>query len=253
MHITDTMHDYFTERRTCRTFTDRPVTDELLDSLLARAAHAPTTGNMQLYSVVITRDEAARKALAECHFNQPAATGAPVLLTFCADFARFSRWCHLSEAAPGYDNFQGFTTAMLDAVILTQQFNTIAEMEGLGCCYLGTTTYTAPKIATLLKLPGLVVPVCTLAVGWPAKEAEDCGRIPAGAFIHRETYRADSDETILSHYAEKEERDDSKRFCAENSKERLAQVFTDVRYTREMMESFSVVWADFIRQAGFKL
>ncbi|MCM1336360.1 MAG: nitroreductase family protein [Candidatus Amulumruptor caecigallinarius] len=245
--------DYFTERRTCRSFLDKPLTDELLDDMLSRAAHAPTTGNMQLYSVIVTRDEACRKALAECHFNQPAATGAPVLLTFCADFARFCRWCHLSEAAPGYDNLQGLTTAMLDAVILTQQFNTIAEMEGLGCCYLGTTTYTAPKIATLLKLPPMVVPVCTLAVGWPAKVAEDCGRIPASAFIHRETYRNDSDSDILGHYAEKEAREDSKQFCAENSKEHLAQVFTDVRYTREMMESFSVVWRDFLTAAGFKI
>lgn len=247
------MADYFTDRRTCRTFTDEPVPDSLIDSLLTRAAHAPTTGNMQLYSVIVTRDPDARKALAECHFNQPAATGAPLLLTFCADFHRFCRWCRLSQAEPGYDNFQGFTTAMLDTVILTQQFNTLAEMHGLGCCYLGTTTYTAPKIASLLKLPQLVVPVCTLAVGRPAAKGDDCGRIPAHAFIHNETYRPDTDDAILGHYAEKEARDDSKRFCCENSKQTLAQVFTDVRYTREMMESFSIVWRDFIRQAGFNI
>lgn len=246
------MSDYFADRLTCRSYTDKEVTNELLESILERAAHAPTTGNMQLYSVVITRDEEAKKALAATHFNQPAAAGAPVLVTFCADFTRFSRWCKLSDADPGYDNFQGFTTAFIDAIILAQQFNTIAEMEGLGCCYLGTTTYNAPQIAKLLNLPELTVPATTIAVGWPAAHAPESGRLPAKAFIHHEQYREESDSDIMAMYAEKEAREDSKRFVAENNKANLAQVFTDVRYSREMMETFSKIWLDYVKEAGYK-
>ncbi len=244
---------YFYDRRTHRAFSEREVSNELLETLLDAAAHAPTTGNMQLYSVIITRDAEARKALAHTHFNQPASLNAPVLLTFCADFNRFSEWCRQSGADPGYDNLQGFTTAMLDAVIFAQQFNTVAEMNGLGCCYLGTTTYNAPDIACLLQLPSLVVPVVTLAVGYPAGEVEDCGRLPIRSLIHHETYQQPTAEEITVTYAEKESREDSKRFVAENGKENLAQVFTDVRYTRPMMESFSKVWRDFIAAQGFHI
>lgn len=244
---------YFYDRRTYRAFGDKEVSDALLEGLLDAASHAPTTGNMQLYSVVITREAEARKELAKTHFNQPASLNAPVLLTFCADFNRFTSWCRQSDADAGYDNLQGFTTAMLDAVIFAQQFNTVAEMNGLGCCYLGTTTYNAPDIARLLELPSLVVPVVTLAVGYPEGKVDDCGRLPVKGLIHHEKYHAVTPDDIKTIYAEKENREDSKRFVEENGKANLAQVFTDVRYTRGMMESFSATWREFIKAQGFKL
>lgn len=247
------MSNYFTDRRTCRKFTERPVEETLLESLMEQASHAPTTGNMQLYSVVVTRDPEARKALASLHFNQPAATGAPLLLTFCADLKRFSEWCRISAAEPCYDNLQGLTTAFLDAVIFAQQFNTVAEMEGLGCCYLGTTTYNSEKISELLALPDLVVPVTTLAVGYPEQLSEDCGRLPVKAIVHHEKYHHITPEWIEEVYAEKEAREDSQRFIAENSKRTLAQVFTEVRYTREMMEGTSDSLLALVRSKGFAI
>lgn len=246
------MLPYFENRRSCRVFADRRVDLGLVETLLESAAHAPTTGNMQLYSVIITSDDAGRRALAPAHFNQPA-TQAPVLLTFCADFRRFSRWCILSGADPGYDNLQGFMTALLDTVIFAQQFVTLAEMEGLGTCYLGTTTYNAPQIAEALHLPQLVVPVTTIALGWPQGEGEDAGRLPARAYIHHGAYADPTDAEVLDLYAEKEARPDSRRFVEENGKKSLAQVFTDVRYTRQAMEHFSGVLADALRSAGFKI
>lgn len=146
-------NDYWTRRRTIRRYSDREVSEEMLDDIIEKASHAPTTGNMQLYSVIVTRDPEAIKELAPAHFNQPAATGATALLTFCADFNRFCHWCDISDADHGYDNFQSFMTAVLDTAIFTQQFVTIAEQQGLGCCYLGTTTYNAPQIAKRCNSP----------------------------------------------------------------------------------------------------
>ncbi len=153
--------NYWLSRRTIRRYADRSVDAALLDDLLLKASHAPTTGNMQLYSVVITTAPDQRRLLAPCHFNQPQVESAPVVLTFCADFNRFSRWCENRDAQPCYDNFQSFIAAAIDAIAFAQQFNTLAEMEGLGCCWLGTTTYNAPQIAEILNLPRLVVPVIT--------------------------------------------------------------------------------------------
>ena len=180
--------NYWENRRTIRRYADRDVPSELLDGLLLKASHAPTTGNMQLYSVIVTRDEDARQKLAPLHFNQPQVVSAPVVLTFCADFHRMSRWCEERAAEPCYDNLQSFVAAFIDTVAFAQQFNTLAELSGLGCCWLGTTTYNARQIAEVLELPELVVPVITLTVGYPAEDGVDVGRLPLEAVVHNGKY-----------------------------------------------------------------
>lgn len=247
------VNKFFRNRRTIRKYSPQNVDDELLRDIIEQASHAPTTGNMQLYSVVVTRSDEGKKKLAPAHFNQPSVMGSSVVLTICADFNRFEKWCEVSEAVPGYNNFQSLMTAFLDATIFAQQLCTIAEMRGLGCCYLGTTTYNAPQIATALNLPDRVVPVTTLTIGYPDGDAALSDRIPVEGIIHNEKYNDYSVEEIKSLYAEKEAREDSRRFVAENGKSKLAQVFTDVRYTREANEHFSKIYKDFIESKGFAI
>ncbi len=243
---------FWLSRRTIRRYdVTRHVGDSMLEDMLLQASHAPTTGNMQWYSVIVTRDEEGKKALAPAHFGQPQVTGCDVVLTFCADLNRFSRWCEERDADPCYDNFQSLMAAFLDTALLAQQFNTIAEMNGLGVCMLGTTTYNAPEIAAVLDLPALVVPLITLTVGYPAEEPDDCGRLPVEAFIHHGRYHYYTREDIDRLYAVKEARDDSRRFVAENGKSTLAQVFTDVRYPRANNEIFSKKFLDYLKKSGF--
>ncbi len=241
------------ERRTIRQYLDRDIDDTLLNQLLETAFRAPTTGGMQVYSVVVTRDADQKARLAPAHFNQPTVIGAPVVLTFCADFNRFVQWCELNNARPGYDNFQSFVTAAIDALLAAQQFCTAAELSGLGCCYLGTTTYNAPQIAETLNLPRLVVPITTLTVGYPAHTPAQVERLPLDALVHREVYHNYTPDDIRRLYAEKESLPENRRFVEENHKESLAQVFTDVRYPRHNNELFSKIFLDFIVGQGFKL
>ncbi len=244
--------DLLRNRRTIRKYNDTPIGEELLSELLEVAFRAPTTGGMQLYSVVVTRENEMKQKLAPTHFNQPTVTSAPVVLTFCADYNRFVKWCEASDAQPGYDNFASFTTAMIDTLLVAQQFNTAAELRGLGCCYLGTTTYNAPQIAEILNLPRLVVPVTTLTVGFPADVPQQVERLPLEAIVHHEQYKDYTTDDIHRLYAEKEALPANKRFVEENGKATLAQVFTDVRYTKKDNEYFSRIWADFIASQGFK-
>ncbi|MBP5708181.1 MAG: nitroreductase family protein, partial [Bacteroidales bacterium] len=130
-------------RRTIRKYSSKPIDDALLEDLLTKGCRASNTGNMQAYSIIVTRDEEKKKELAPCHFNQPMVVGAPVVLTFCADFNRFSKWCLERNAVPGYDNFLSFFSASIDALLVAQTVAVAAEEAGLGLCYLGTTTYTA--------------------------------------------------------------------------------------------------------------
>lgn len=244
------MDKYFLERRSIRSYQEREIPDKLLREILTAAAKAPTCGNMQLYSVIVTRDAARKEALAAQHFNQPA-TKAPVILTVCADFARFTRWCELRGADAGFDNEESFMSAAADALILAQQIVTVAEREGLGTCYLGTVTYNAPEIAGLLNLPRLTVPVASIAIGFPAEKGEQTERLPVEAFVHDETYRDDSDEEILKLFRSKEEYPANMKYVEENGKDNLAQVFAEVRYPRAMNEEFSAKLRPYLRQSDF--
>ncbi len=244
--------DYFASRATVRAYDpERHISEELLDSILERAMRAPTTGNMQLYTIIVTRDPERKAALTPLHFNQPASTGADVLLTVCADFNRFTRWCQLSKADPGYDNLLSFMSAMTDAVIVAQQIVTIAETEGLGTCYLGTVTYNADKISELLNLPELVIPVACISLGYPAAPAQQCERLPLKAVVHSEQYRTDSDADIIELFKTKDEYEPNKQFVVDNDKETLAQVFTDIRYPRALNESVSSMLEKLLRDKGF--
>lgn len=241
------MEQYFTTRKSCRTFSNKEVSDSLLKEILEAAMKASTTGNMQLYSVVITRDKTKKNELAPAHFRQSAFVNAPVILTFCADFNRFVKWCNFSEATAGYDNLQSFIAAALDTVIFAQQFVTIAEKEGLGTCYLGTTTYNPELISQVLNLPKRVVPIVTVSVGYPAGEQTETDRLPVESILHDEKYKDYTETDIKRYYSEKEQREDSKAFIAENNKKTLAQVFTDIRYPKNNNEIFSKAFGDFLK------
>ena len=222
----------------------------MIRALLEASIHAPNTGNMQLYSVIITTDDETLAQLAPCHFNQPASK-APALVTFCADFNRFNHWCEVSGATPGYDNLQSLTWAIVDATILAQQFVTVAELNGLSTCYLGTTTYNAPKIAEILDLPKRVIPVATIALGYADTIPEPTERLPLDAVVHSGKYHDYSDDDIKRLYHEKENLDINRKFVEDNAKPSLAHIFTDVRYRKQDNEYFSKVFLDFIISQGF--
>ena len=245
------MLDIIMKRRTIRKYTDRKVDDNLLQEILNAGCRTSTTGNMQVYSIIITRSETMKKALAPLHFNQKVVTEAPVLLTFCADFNRFNKWCLQGNAEPGYDNFLSFVTASIDALLVAQTVCVAAESKGLGICYLGTTTYMAHKIIEVLKLPKGVVPITTVTMGWPAEIPEQVDRLPLEAILHNEVYSDYSEEEITRFYSEKENRSDSKQFIAENNKETLAQVFTDVRYKKADNINFSKILLQVLKDQGF--
>jgi len=245
------MNSTFFTRRTVRKYEGRDIESILLDRILTAGTRASTTGNMQVYSIIVTRDAAMKERLAPAHFSQPMVTEAPVVLTFCADFNRFNKWCRQREASPGYDNFLSFMTAAIDALLVAQTVCNAAEEEGLGICYLGTTTYNADKIIEVLDLPSGVVPVTTVTMGWPAEIPEQVDRLPLDGVVHRERYRDYTPAMIDDLYREKEARKDNLGFISENNKKTLAQVFTDVRYRKEDNEYFSGVLLDVLRKQGF--
>ena len=238
-------------RKTIRKYSDKIVDNELLNKLLEEAEQTPTMGNLQLYSVVVTRSKDGKEALAPAHFNQPMVTEAPVVLTICADFRRTSVWAENRKATPGYDNFLSFMNASTDALLYTQSFCNLAEEEGLGTCYLGTTIYMPQMIIDTLKLPKLVFPIATITLGWPDEEPNISDRLPLTAIIHNEHYEDYTPEKINDYYTEKENLKENIQFVEINKKETLAQVFTDIRYTKKDNQAMSKGMIDALKKQGF--
>ena len=239
------------QRRSIRKYSSKDVSNELLTRLIDEAQHTQTMGNLQLYSVVVTRDEKQKAAISPAHFNQPMVKGAPVVLTICADFRRTTRWCEERQAMPGYDNLLSFMNAATDALLFTQTLCNLAEEEGLGYCFLGTTVYQPQMIIDVLQLPELVMPVATITLGWPDEDPSPSDRLPVEAIMHNETYCDYSKERIDTLYADKEALEENKEFCRINNKETLAQIFTDIRYTKADNEAMSSTLLETLKKQGF--
>ena len=238
-------------RRTIRKYADREVSETLLNRLFSEAARTQTMGNLQLYSVVVTRSAEMKAKLSPAHFNQPMVKAAPVVLTICADFNRTSVWARNRQATPGYDNFLSFINAATDALLFTQTLCNLMDEEGLGYCYLGTTVYMPQMIIDTLRLPQLVMPVATLTVGWPAEEPRLSDRLPLESFVHQETYQDYLANDIDTYYHDKENLEENLNFVKINHKETLAQVFTDIRYTRKDNEAMSKELINVLVRQGF--
>ena len=238
-------------RRTIRRYSQEPVDEGLLGRLISEASRTQTMGNLQLYSVIVTRSQQVKEQLAPAHFNQPMVTQAPVVLTVCADFNRTSQWARFRQAEPGYDNFLSFINAATDALLYTQTLCNLMDEEGLGYCYLGTTVYQPMRIIETLGLPQLVMPVATLTVGWPDEQPPLSDRLPLKAIIHEESYHDYTPQMIDQCYAYKEGLPENQHFVEVNNKQTLAQVFTDIRYTRKDNEAMSQGLIEALRHQGF--
>lgn len=237
--------------RTIRKYKSDPIDEALLNQILQAGFRASTTGNMQVYSIIVTRDEEKKKKLWEFHFKQNMVLQAPVLLTFCADFNRFNQWCRQRKAEPGYDNFLSFTTAAIDALLAAQNVAIAAEAHGLGICYLGTTTYNADKLVDFFACPEGVVPITTLVLGYPDEAPALVDRLPFEGIVHQEKYKPYTAKAIDRIYKEKENLPQTAQLLEENQLETLAQIFTQKRYTKADNVAFSKSFLRVLTRQGF--
>ena len=237
--------------RSIRKYQEKEIPQDVLERVLEAGTRASNTGNMQVYSVVVTQSAEMKAKLSPLHFNQPMIKQASVVLTVAADVARFQHWCEINGAERSYDNFLWFVCGCIDSMLFAQNIAVAAEAEGLGLCFLGTTLYNPQGIVDVLGLPRLVAPVATITLGWPAEEPAQTDRLPLSAIVHDEHYHDYDAQTIDNAYSEKESLPENLAFVRENGKQTLAQVFTDVRYTRRDNEALSRGYLDMLRHQGF--
>ncbi len=243
MDILDTIKQH----RSIRAYKPDPVPPDLLNEILAAGIRASSSGNMQTYSIIVTRDRALRERLYEPHMAQNMVLDAPVLLTFCADFHRMRRWVALNDAPDNFDNFMSFMIATIDAVLVSQNVALAAEARGLGICYMGSTLANCDEIGQILQLPSNVVPVAGFSLGYPAEDPAPRDRLPLDGLVHQETYHAYSDDEINQIYEERNVKGWERymtfprlrQMVEESGVKNLAQIYTVVKYTQESHQMFS--------------
>ncbi len=255
MDVIDHMHRH----RSIRSYRPDPVSDELLNELLGAGLRASSSGNMQAFSVVVTRDRGLRERLFEAHMQQPMVLEAPVLLTFCADFRRMRKWLALSEAPPNFDNLMSFMIGAIDATLASQNVALAAEARGLGICYMGSTLAHCDMVGEVLELPEHVVPVVGFSLGYPAEEPAPRDRLPLAGLVHLETYQDPDDARVREIYREREVAGWDRYMARPELRERvergearnLAQIYTKLKYTRDSHIAFSKRVADYLAHQGF--
>ena len=233
--------------RSIRKYKPDLIPEELLQEILQAGIRTSSSGNMQTYSIIVTRDQQLRKRLLEPHMGQKMVVDAPVFLTFCADFNRMRRWLKLNQAADNFDNFFSFLIGAIDAILVSQTVALAAESRGLGLCYLGSTLASADVIGEILGLPKNVVPVTGFSLGYPDEQPDLRDRLTLSSLVHWETYKDYTDQEIQDIYEEREikgwQRYMKSKWLREQVEEKgvenLAQLYTEVKYTRTSHQEFS--------------
>ena len=240
--------DTMLQHRSVRRFTSEAVSDELLGQIVDCGLRASNTGNMQLYSVIATRQEPLRSDLCKLHFGQCAT--APLWLTICTDVARYHQYCRVNQCEEPYGNLLWFVSALVDASLCAQNICVAAESKGLGFCYLGTVNYNTRQIAELLQCPKGVVPVIAIAMGHPDEQPRRSERLGQDAVLHSETYHVPTDDELVASHKVRDEHPFNRQMVVENGTRNYCEIFTTKRYPHQMNVAVSRDLLNFLKDSG---
>jgi nitroreductase/FMN reductase [NAD(P)H] len=188
------------DRRVARRYTDQDIPDSLLDALLAAAQSAPAKSDLQQYSVVVMRDRARIKQIADWIGTMDWIATAPVFLVWCGDMRRGQRLCALHDMPHANNNMDTFLNTAVDCTLAMAQFIAAADAVGLGTCPISYVRSHIERVSPLLGLPSGVYPVAGLSVGWPVFRRPVSMRLPPSVVVHRERYDDSNLETEVAAY-----------------------------------------------------
>ena len=149
-------------RRSIRQYTDRPVPDEVVTDLLKAAMAAPSAGNQQAWQFVAINEREILDEMPTIHPYSRMVKQAPLAILVCGDMAL--------ETNKGY--------WVQDCSAATQNLLLAAHANGLGAVWLGVypREQRVVDFRKLLGLPGHVVPLALVSIGYPAEEKSPANR-----------------------------------------------------------------------------
>ncbi|SFV09272.1 NADPH-dependent oxidoreductase [Alicyclobacillus macrosporangiidus] len=181
-----------TSHESIRGFQSTPVDDVRLQAILVSARSAPSSSNLQAYSIVVVKDAARKKRLAALSGNQRFIEEAPVFLVFCADIYRLRYVTKRQGYRFAAETLEMFLLASVDAALVLQNALVAAESLGLATVPVGSIRNHPEEVAAELALPDSVYALAGLALGYE-REGVRRGvkpRLPARVTVHEEQYSA---------------------------------------------------------------
>ncbi len=198
------LYELLMARRSVRHFEDRPVPDSILDELLDVANNAPSGGNIQPLSIIVVRESAGRKRLAEIVGGQPWVRNAPLSLIFCMDFNRVKTWARSFDVEfRGESALCSLLIAYADVMCAAQSVVVLAQDHGLGSVYVGTILCAIGEARREFELPRYVVPTMVLSIGYPKSVPKHVPKLETGDIVHHEKYRSSGDDEIARAFERK--------------------------------------------------
>lgn len=150
------------KRRSIRKYKDIKVSDEVVEDLLRAAMAAPSAGNEQPWEFVVLRDKEVMKKITEIHPYSKMLLNSDVAIVVCGDEEK--------------EVFKGYWVQ--DCSAATENILLAAQDMGLGAVWLGVYPIAdrVEKIKEILGLPGNVIPLSIVPVGYPDEEKTPADR-----------------------------------------------------------------------------
>ncbi|NQV15360.1 NADPH-dependent oxidoreductase [bacterium] len=184
-----------------REFRSDPVPGEMLDNILKAGRRAPTSSNLQAYSIIVVKDPALKQQLAQVAGNQTHVETCPVFLAFCADLHRLDTVCGMHDTIMT-TSLETLLISTIDASLVGMSVQTAVESLGLGAVMIGAMRNDVVAVSEILGLPTGVFVVFGMCIGWPetTKIPPQKPRLPRELVIHSEHYGLSDQRTAIEAY-----------------------------------------------------
>lgn len=199
--MTNSTVESLLNHRTVRSFDpNKPVPQEILDSIIKATQQAPTTIGGQQYSVIVIQEKEKRQFIMEFAKGhggfQKHIIDAPVFLLFLIDFYKASL-VNKKENVPlkVTDSIESVLAGSVDVGIALGTAVAAAESFGLGTVCIGAIrNHNLTPLIREVKLPEYTFPMVGLCIGYPTEEAKKSTlypRLPLNTFAHPEYYHTE--------------------------------------------------------------
>jgi nitroreductase len=195
--MTAPFFDVVMHQRACREFSAEPVSDDDLHVILTAASYAPSAMNHQPWVFVVVRDPVARRSLVT------------VMQELWVGGGRAATEGRVPMSL--FDEVdQGFMSTLQQAPVLivvagdtdvappdqlpwsiypaVQNLLLAATALGLGSALTTMATFRAADVRAIVGLPGTLLPMAIVPVGWPGRKLGPPGRTPVGEKAFRDRY-----------------------------------------------------------------
>lgn len=176
--------------RSDRSFTQQPISDEILSDIIECAHLAPTSVNSQQVSLIVSRDPARKARIAELAGGQPWIAQAAVFITLVLDLHKTEVAINKAgQTQRNHLSVEAIVSGCTDVGIALEALATAARSYGLGIVPIGGIRKNPEAMIELLELPEHTFPVAGIAIGHIDQPAHQKPRLPIASFRHDEAYQ----------------------------------------------------------------